>query len=203
VCGNGIQEGTEECDIVPAIPQICTSSCTWVPAVCGDGFRQNGETCDDGNTVNGDACPSNCVINTCAPTATRVQATISYSKPTAVSVGSIVTFLDYPDGRVGIPGVGGAASVANRITALIPPVPAGYGDTDNDLDYAVNVLLSKTPPLAVLPAGPLYTVSFDLCFNQTVPPASAFTCRVTQAVDTSNADINLTTNPMSCSVTIP
>ncbi len=202
-CGDGITfDGVEQCDI-PGQPLLCRSDCTWTPAVCGDGTRQFGETCDDGNTVDGDACPSSCVINTCAGTQTRVQATVSYAKQTSVSVGNITTFLDYPDGRVTIPGVGGAASVGNRITAIIPPVPAGYGDTDNDLDYAVNVLLTKVPPLSVLVPGQLYTVSFDLCLNQTAPPASAFTCRVTAAVDTSNNDINLATNPMSCSVTIP
>ena len=149
VCGNGIQEGNEECDVLPAIPQICTSSCTWVPAVCGDGFRQNGETCDDGNVLDGDSCPSNCVINTCAPTQTKVQATVSYAKTTGVSVGSILTLLDYPDGTVTIPGVGGAA--APRITV----VPTGFSKTVNDLDYAVRVLISSSTGAVLNPGQSL------------------------------------------------
>ena len=198
VCGNGIQEGAEECDIVPAIPQICTSSCTWVPAVCGDGFRQNGETCDDGNTLNGDACPSNCVINTCAPTQTTVQGTVSYSKTTSVSVGSIVTLLDYPDGTVSIPGIGSGAGGAVIV------VPTGFSKTVNDLDYAVQVLISSSTG-AVLAPGQIYRVAFKLCLNHTAPPVSAFSCQVLQAATSGSPsnDINLATNPMSCSVTIP
>ncbi len=200
VCGDGIQEGDEECDVVPAIPQICTAQCKWVPAVCGDGVRQNGETCDDGNTVDGDACPSNCVINTCAPTQTKVQATISYAKQTSVSVGSVVTLLDYPDGTVTIPGIGGAASVGARIAV----VPTGFSKTANDLDYALRVLISSATG-AVLTPGQTYRVSFDLCFNKTPPPATAFTCQVLQAATSGSPsqDIDLGTNPMSCSVTIP
>jgi cysteine-rich repeat protein len=169
-----------------------------VPAVCGDGFRQNGETCDDGNVLDGDACPANCIINTCAPTQTKVQATVSYAKTTGVSVGSILTLLDYPDGTVTIPGVGGAA--AARITV----VPTGFSKTVNDLDYAVRVLISSSTG-AVLNPGQIYRVNFDLCFNKTPPPASAFSCAVLQAATSGSPsqDINLGTNPMSCSVTIP
>lgn len=63
LCGNGITEGTEECD--NGLDNIDTADCTSVCtiAVCGDGFTHEGvETCDDGNTDPGDACPADCGV---------------------------------------------------------------------------------------------------------------------------------------------
>jgi hypothetical protein len=46
-CGNGIVEApAEQCDPVPPDPNNCTSTCQIRPAVCGDGFLENGEACD-------------------------------------------------------------------------------------------------------------------------------------------------------------
>ena len=39
----------------------CTSG---VPAVCGNGFIDDGEQCDDGNTADGDSCSAICEITT-------------------------------------------------------------------------------------------------------------------------------------------
>ena len=69
-CGNGVKEGSEQCDGGPT----CQADCMLVP-VCGDGVKSGTEECDDGNTVNGDVCSSTCqlemtdeveVNNTCA-----------------------------------------------------------------------------------------------------------------------------------------
>ena len=59
-CGNGIVEGTEECDDMnPDETDDCLSTC--VAASCGDGFVWAGnETCDDGNMTNGDGCNNDC-----------------------------------------------------------------------------------------------------------------------------------------------
>jgi cysteine-rich repeat protein len=35
------------------------------PAVCGDGFRDDGEACDDGNTTGGDGCRADCTVEQC------------------------------------------------------------------------------------------------------------------------------------------
>jgi cysteine-rich repeat protein len=55
LCGNGVQEGSEECDGGAG----CAADCTFIP-VCGNGVKQTGEQCDDGNTANGDGCSSTC-----------------------------------------------------------------------------------------------------------------------------------------------
>lgn len=76
VCGNGMPDGTEECDdgnTAPsdgcdgtcgveagyvcdaATPSVCTSA-------CGSGTLEEGEECDDDNTVGGDRCSATCTL---------------------------------------------------------------------------------------------------------------------------------------------
>ena len=75
VCGNGKQEGSEECDDgnVQA-GDGCSSDCRqetdWIcvtpgqpcqsTVVCGDRRISGDEACDDGNTVGGDGCSADC-----------------------------------------------------------------------------------------------------------------------------------------------
>jgi cysteine-rich repeat protein len=104
-CGDGFTfQGVEQCDDGNAVDNdFCRNNCTFAPAVCGDGIRQNGESCDDGNTIDGDACPPNCIIGTCVASGTRVNTSVLFQNPTAVSVTGLVVYINYPDGRVGIP----------------------------------------------------------------------------------------------------
>ena len=67
-CGNGIQEGTEECDDGNRNDHDdCTNACK--VATCGDGIQKttgtNLEQCDDGNSSNIDACTNVCKNATC------------------------------------------------------------------------------------------------------------------------------------------
>lgn len=72
VCGNGIAEGTEECDDGNTLDgDSCSSTCTLTgvppsafPPTCGDGVVEDSEECDDGNTLDGDGCSSICAIET-------------------------------------------------------------------------------------------------------------------------------------------
>lgn len=60
-CGNGVQQGTEQCDDGNSDnTDSCTQACR--NPSCGDSFRQSstGEECDDGNTVNTDSCTQTC-----------------------------------------------------------------------------------------------------------------------------------------------
>jgi len=75
-CGNGIREGTEQCDDGNAANgDGCSVTCTvesgWqcvgsnptvCGTVCGDGLVRGSEQCDDGNTTNGDGCSSACTL---------------------------------------------------------------------------------------------------------------------------------------------
>jgi cysteine-rich repeat protein len=60
VCGDGVVEGTEECDSTPG----CEADCTLSPAVCGNGTVEAGEVCDDMNTMDGDECSADCQMVT-------------------------------------------------------------------------------------------------------------------------------------------
>ena len=62
VCGDGLVQGTEQCDDGNTNDNdSCSNSCTL--AGCGDGIVQAGEECDDGNTADDDACANDCSNN--------------------------------------------------------------------------------------------------------------------------------------------
>lgn len=65
VCGNGIVEGTEQCDLgdLNDSGMYCTATCT--NNVCGDGYLGPGEACDDGNDNDDDLCTTECGPTTC------------------------------------------------------------------------------------------------------------------------------------------
>jgi cysteine-rich repeat protein len=64
-CGNGSQEGSEQCDDGNMSNEdTCLNDCTW--AFCGDGFHYVGvEECDDGNQIEDDGCNTSCQIVNC------------------------------------------------------------------------------------------------------------------------------------------
>ena len=62
LCGNGEDDGDEECDDgadnSDTEPDACRTDCT--EARCGDGIVDSDEDCDDGNGVDGDGCDGDC-----------------------------------------------------------------------------------------------------------------------------------------------
>jgi cysteine-rich repeat protein len=71
ICGNGIVDASEDCDI-PGETGVysqtiagrqCNASCSF-GAYCGDGILQTGfgEECDDGNNDSGDFCSAICLV---------------------------------------------------------------------------------------------------------------------------------------------
>jgi cysteine-rich repeat protein len=67
-CGNGIVEGTEQCDAGAANSNAPNATCrtNCLPARCGDGVLddERGEQCDDTNATSGDGCSAICAIET-------------------------------------------------------------------------------------------------------------------------------------------
>jgi cysteine-rich repeat protein len=60
ICGNGMQQGSEECDDGNTNDADgCRTNCM-LPR-CGDGVVQTGEECDDGNPSNDDGCLNTCL----------------------------------------------------------------------------------------------------------------------------------------------
>ena len=81
ICGNGIVDYGEECDLgvwngflcwapYKTSCEYCTSQCKKKiidGGYCGDGIKDECEECDDGNSINDDSCSNECFINTTLP----------------------------------------------------------------------------------------------------------------------------------------
>lgn len=66
-CGDGIVDYGEECDLGDALNGLRLSECSSVctAKLCGDGVLQEGEECDDGNSSNNDGCSRECLVERC------------------------------------------------------------------------------------------------------------------------------------------
>jgi cysteine-rich repeat protein len=77
LCGDGVKEGSEECDAASLPTATCEATCDRIP-VCGDMFVDAPETCDDGNAAGGDGCSAGCQVEGVAaevePNGTLVEA---------------------------------------------------------------------------------------------------------------------------------
>jgi len=196
-CGDGaVHGGVEACDDGNTNDaDCCRNDCTPKPGGCGNGCITAGESCDDGNTLNGDGCPAGCVINPCAPTATKQLVTVTMTRtvpPAATSLGAISVLLDYPDGTVSLPGIGGDTTVRQRVSNT----PTGRQVTVNDLDYAL-----RTGTIA---NGTVFKVNFDVCSGAGTITAAMFTCTIESASTTGGIDYtSAQLAGVTCAVTVP
>jgi len=183
---------TTSTTIVGTTSTTTSSTTSTIPGspVCGNNNVESGETCDDGNTLDGDSCPSTCVIQVCSPTASTRTFTVSFAGP--ANTAAVQVLLDYPEGKIGIPGSGNDSNVIGSIKNT----PPGALLVSNDLDYA---LIQSVTSLSALTPGPIFTVHFNDCQGATVPTAGDFTCTVTDAADTA---FNTVTG-VTCSVSAP
>ncbi|WP_240808214.1 DVUA0089 family protein [Polyangium spumosum] len=86
VCGDGVVEGSEECDGGAS----CGPTCDRIP-VCGDGYVDEMEACDDGNTMSGDGCSDLCALEALVeiePNGTTAEADVA---PVILTGSSFVT----------------------------------------------------------------------------------------------------------------
>jgi hypothetical protein len=153
-----------------------------------------GEACDDGNTVDGDSCPHSCMC-TALPNSTRTFS-IGFTPPQGVQVAGIQVQVDYPEGRVVIPGSG----QDDAVKASITHVPFGKLSTPNDLGYALIEAIVGTSPIA---PGRLFTITFDDCDGAAPPLPADFSCTVTDAADASTPPNTIDPTTISCAVTSP
>lgn len=66
VCGDGLLDAGEDCDLGASLNQdtgICKSDCS--AQACGDGSVGPNEACDDGDTEDGDTCTGDCRLPSC------------------------------------------------------------------------------------------------------------------------------------------
>lgn len=163
-------------------PVTTTTSTTIGGGVCGNGTQEPGESCDDGNTSNNDACPSNCVIAACSPiSGSDRQVNVNFTPPVGVGVAGITVLVNYPEGKVSIPGSG------NGIPAgIITNTPAGASSNSNDFDHALRQVVVNA---SNMPPGLLFRIHFENCTSAPAPVAGDFTCTVLDASDQNGNDV--------------
>ncbi|HEV7731630.1 MAG TPA: DUF4215 domain-containing protein [Candidatus Binatia bacterium] len=230
VCGNGIPEGTEQCDDGnDDNNDDCVAGCK--DAVCGDGFFYSGvEGCDDHNITNGDGCSSTCVVeppvcgnnrieagetcddgNTINGDACPSNCRIEFCSPTATRQDTTVTFTKPAGASVGSMVVfvnypdakvslPGTGNGAT-VRARITTLPTGFVHTANDLDYAIREVLSPSLPGNILNGTTLFKASYDLCSGAAAPAAGEYTCTVEQVGAPNGTSISPA--GFTCSVTLP
>jgi len=187
----------------------------WLPFVsqqipnndgCGSGFITAGETCDDGNVDNADDCPSDCSIAACDPIGTITTATVHFAGAKK-TVGGVTVFIDYPEDRAHIPGVGSGIP-GGVIYDIIDPVLNFFPTNTafNDREHALTAVLAAATdpgPPAVVEAfgtsGDLMKIDFEGCQGQPAPVTANFGCTVVSAA---GADGKVEKSA-TCSVTVP
>jgi cysteine-rich repeat protein len=160
--------------------------------VCGNNVVEGTETCDDGNTSDNDNCPADCIVDACTPIAASVRSIdVNFAPPVGTGVAGIRVLLDYPEGKVSIPGSGGAVPAG-----IVTMLPAGASGPPNDLDHALRQLVASTTNM---PPGRLFRVNFENCQGAPAPAIGEFTCTVIDASDQDGNDVA----GVSCQAVLP
>jgi hypothetical protein len=125
-----------------------------------------------------------------AVTGTARSFDVHFTPPTGAVVGGISVLVDYPEGKVEIPGPpipGGTIS----------NLPSGAAGIPVHLGHALRETVFR--PAGILPAGRLFRVKFRDCAGAAPPAATEFRCIVREATDNF-------TNPVqgvTCAVVAP
>jgi cysteine-rich repeat protein len=169
--------------LAPLMPRLAGCGNGLVTSSAGGAFPV--ETCDDGNIVNFDSCPSDCTIDACTPTSNPRPVTAVISDATA----AVVTIeLDYPEGKVNLPGLGFEADVTNVTAGLLDVL---------DFEHAIRLLASDA---ASFGQTQIATLNFVDCQGATPPVVGDFTCTVKDAAGPGGVPPLPNT---TCTVTIP
>ena len=168
-----------------------TTTTTLAGETCGNGVVDPGETCDDGNRLDDDACPSNCVIAACtleAGSSVPIDIVVNPS-PDGPGVAGVIFFLDYPEGKIGLPGSG-------RVNERVRNTPRGALVATNDRDYGIRVVVAATSDL---PTERVMTLDFERCEGASPPTAADFGCTVIEAADRFGTELE----GVTCGVIVP
>jgi cysteine-rich repeat protein len=180
-CGNGTITGPETCDDQNLTSgDGCDANCRTTG--CGNGLIVGAETCDDGNRSDNDSCPSDCIIDACTPEGgSNRTVAIRFA---GANVGAVTLLLDYPEGKLHIPG--SAAAIPDGI---LTDYPSGSFPGPNDYDHTLlNFVLG--PLGSALPQGLLFNVHFETCREAPAAVDGDFSCAVLQAADPNGSPID-------------
>lgn len=181
---------------LPTTTSSSTTSTTIFPG-CGDGTREDPpETCDDNNNDDDDACPADCIIDSCDPNlGTDFTATVSFASPESQSLGALELVVDYPEGKVVIPGV---ADVSGEVEQI-----AAGTFIQNDQEHNLKTAYLASSPFGAAP-GQLQKIHFETCAGQNAPTAGEFGCKVLSAGASLTApDPGAPVEGVTCSISLP
>jgi hypothetical protein len=149
---------------------------------CGSGFTLVGESCDDGNIINTDNCPSDCVIDPCTPNGGSDDTwVVQFTSPKPIA--AVRVFVDYPEGKLSIPG-SGDVTLGGDITDVLdnPFTIASFNDQDHGLTGTLAEGTGSPTGFSVA-SGDLFTIHFETCNAAPAAVAGDFTCTVVDAAD--------------------
>jgi cysteine-rich repeat protein len=162
-------------------------------ATCGDGRVDPGETCDDGNQKHADLCPANCMVEACeADEKTTHHVDVSFAPPAGGRIGGLTLLVDFPEGKVTLPGAPGPPVPDGVVTG----VPEGSLSIPVHLGHALRVTVARRGALV---AGPIFRVRFQGCRGASPPSAADFSCTALEATD----DFANPVAGVTCTVTGP
>src|SRR5581483_7834711 len=152
VCGNGVVEGTEQCDDgtangTPGDP--CSTSCESLAETCGPGTPAGGSII--GHRV----------------------VTVSLNIPGGQKLAGVQVGFDYPQLEASIKGTGASSVVQSAVQVLqsTPTMLTLANDTDTDFSFVI------AGSANFIQSGPLFSVTLDECV-----PSSVGICNRTQNV---------------------
>jgi hypothetical protein len=156
------------------------------PAVCGNGFLEEGETCAK--------CAVDCKVKSCTPTTTVLTFDVTFAPPLGQNASSVTALVGYRSDTVGLPGKGTGSCVGGskdgkacasgadcpggqcvQPRSRVKNTPPGSIVGVNDLDYAVRVVLTRSSQIA---PGRIFSVDFLGCQGAAAPTAANFGCTV-------------------------
>jgi cysteine-rich repeat protein len=168
-CGDGITNGTDECDDGNTVNNdACSNTCA-IADGCGDGNIDAGEVCDDNNIISGDGCSSTCTSDiSCNPGETAVVLSSSTLVPIPDSVGS------NNGGALGVINVPNLGQVRRVITTINVSHPIS-GDLDIFLNSPSGISRNLSDDNGASGANYTGTIFDDTAVNTIVGATAPFT----------------------------
>lgn len=177
--------GVPTATATPTVTPTRTFTATATPggASCGNRVLEPGETCA--------ACPADCAVGPCdSPGAPTVAFRVDLVPPPGFQPTTATVLFGYDSSALSLPGTGTATSVRQRVVA---PAPVPQAFTPNDLEYAVQVLVSRNTPL-----GQLFTATFDRCAGAPAATLDDLACTVLSCAQGGGGVVGCT-----CTVSLP
>ena len=158
--------------------------------VCGNGMTESPETCDDGNLVNADACPADCTVDACSPSANPggiLTVNIVNNETGQSTFGVATVFIDYPEGKVLVPGSADDSQVQAAVTDR--PTTGSPTCLVNDRDHGLQFGCLSTSGFN---EGLYFKIHHNDCNSVGAPTLGEFSCQILEATDPNGFDVSAT-----------